>query len=583
MMRILVAVCLAAACAACGGGKKTADAGPMDARLEGFDSPDVKCPGSPKCMTRGDGQLKVGAAKRIYTPQNFETYTDENMNRKWDSTEPYTDLNGNGKFDGVWLFGGARAAEGVKTDVEARAIAFVEGDITVVVVYVDAIGLLAGDMDKIRNHPMLAGLDIDHIIVGATHAHDAPDTVGLWGPTATSTGREDFIMNGLYDAAAAAIKDAVTNAQPAQMVIASTKLINDPSNPMSKTDDWNQDIRDPIIFDPTITIARFVKVSDPSSTIGTLVNWGDHPEVAHFDSSVPAMVTAHYPHWLREHVENGVLKAESKYAATDLAGLGGVTVFVQGALGGQIGSLRGTHPPGPEGSGAGSGTYPNVTMESHAMDQAIGTNAAARALTALNDSGESVSDLPLTVTSAKYNARIDNTYFHVAFLVKLIGPHDLVGYDSSQPIDENNLPWLPLRATYLQIGPLGLVTAPGELHPELWVGGYDGSWSWGWPLLNHTVDGSGNPEPNQPDFSKAPAGPYMRELVLAKPGVKYPVLAGLAEDYIGYIVPSYNYALDPDNPYIVEAKGDHYEEVYSLGPLVEQHAVHPILQLLQIP
>ncbi len=574
-----MAVCVLAAC---GGGKKTPDAS-VDAQLEGFSSPDVHCPGDPSCMTRGDGQLKVGAAKRTYTPQNFETYTDENMNRKWDSTEPFTDLNGNGKFDGVWLFGGARAAEDVKTDVEARAIAFVEGDITVVVVYVDCIGLLAGDMDKIRNHPLLAGLDIDHIIVGATHAHDAPDTIGLWGPTATSTGREDFVMNGLYDAAAAAIKDAVTSAEPAQMVIASTKLINDPANPMSKTDDWNQDIRDPIIFDPTITIARFVKVSDPNTTIGTLVNWGNHPEVAHFDSTVPAMVTAHYPHWLREHVENGVLATESKYAAADLAGLGGVTVFVQGALGGQIGSLRGTHPPGPAAGSGGGSDYAPITMTSHAMDQAIGTNAAARALTALKDTGESVSDLPLSVTSAKFNARIDNTYFHVAFLVHLVGPHDLVGYNPDQPIDEDNEPWLPLRATYLQIGPLGIVTAPGELHPELWVGGYDGSWSWGWPLLNHTTDSMGNPEPNQPDFTKAPAAPYMRDLVLAKPGVRYPVLAGLAEDYIGYIVPSYNYALDPDNPYIVEAKGDHYEEVYSLGPLVEQHAVHPILQLLQIP
>ena len=39
-------------------------------------------------------------------------------------------------------------------------------------------------------------------------------------------------------------------------------------------------------------------------------------------------------------------------------------------------------------------------MTSHAMDQAIGTNAAARALTALRDTGESVSDLPLSITSA---------------------------------------------------------------------------------------------------------------------------------------------------------------------------------------
>ena len=69
--------------------------------------------------------------------------------------------------------------------------------------------------------------------------------------------------------------------------------------------------------------------------------------------------------------------------------------------------------------------------------------------------------------------------------------------------------------------------------------------------------------------------------MLAHQGVKYPVVAGLAEDYIGYIVPAYNYVLDPDNPYINEAAGQHYEETYSLGPKVEEHAIHPILQLLQ--
>jgi hypothetical protein len=117
------------------------------------------------------------------------------------------------------------------------------------------------------------------------------------------------------------------------------------------------------------------------------------------------------------------------------------------------------------------------------------------------------------------------------------------------------------------------VTAPGELHPELWVGGYDGSWSWGWPIMDTT-------KPNSPDLSTAPKGPYLRDLVLANPGVRYPVLAGLAEDYVGYIVPAYNYVLDPNNPYLSEAAGDHYEETYSLGPDVEAQAVHPILDLV---
>jgi hypothetical protein len=324
------------------------------------------------------------------------------------------------------------------------------------------------------------------------------------------------------------------------------------------------DLRDPIIFDPTLTIARFFDATDPTKTIGTLVNWADHPEVAHFDDTVQAQITAHYPHWLRDAIENGVKTTEAFGLAADLPGLGGVTVFVQGALGGQIGSLRGTAPPGPDGT--------PVTKESNAMDQALGVNAARRALEALRDQGETVSDLPLSFKTAAFNGRIDNTLFQYAFLLKLL-THPLVGYDDTQALGDGNAPWMPLRSTYLQIGPLGLVTVPGELHPELWVGGYDGSWSWGWPLYDTT-------KPNLPKLDQAPLPPYMRDLVLAHPGVKYPVAAGLAEDYVGYIVPAYNYALDPANPYTVEAMGDHYEEVYSLGPEVEAHTVHPILQLL---
>ena len=574
---------------ACGGNKAKPVDGGVDAQLEGFTTPDIVCPGGPTCATTGDGVLKVGVSKRTWTPQNFETYTDENNDRQWESTEPYTDLNGNGKFDAVWLFGGGRAAERVETDVEARAMAFIEGDETFVVVYNDCIGMLVGDMDAIRNDPRLASLNIDHVIIGSTHAHDAPDIVGLWGPNAAATGREDFVVDALKEADVEAITEAVQTAVPAQMTIASALLINDPNDRNSKTDFWDKDIRDPVIFDPTMTVAKFTKVSD-DTIIGTLINWADHPEVAHFDDTVPAAINAHYPHWIREGIENGVKAADSIYATTDLPGIGGITVFMQGAVGGQIGSIRGAPVPGPGGTPA--------IDETNAKDKAIGTNVAAKALAILESDGELVTSLPLSLKSASYNARIDNVLFQVAFLISVVAPHPLVGYDPNQPIDVNNTPWLPLRSTYLQIGPLGIVTAPGELHPELWVGGYDGSWSWGWPLLDHAGTCSDThadcntqvsctspavcvPTANLPDFSMAPAPPYMRDLVLAHPGVKYPVLAGLAEDYIGYIVPAYNYVLSPTSPYVDQADGDHYEEVYSLGPLVEQHAIHPILQLLQ--
>src|SRR5687767_3152252 len=207
-----------AALAACSGGGGVVP----DARMEGFDEPDVVCPGSPKCMTTGDGTLKVGAAKRAYTPQNYETYTDENNDRQWQTTEPYQDLNGNGKFDAVWLFGGSRAALGVTTDVEVRAMAFVQGDVTVVIAWIDSIGMLSTDFDVIRKHALVAPLAIDHVLLGTTHAHDTPDTMGLWGPTTGVSGRQPFVLERLYEQAAAAIKEAVETAQPAQLVVAST-------------------------------------------------------------------------------------------------------------------------------------------------------------------------------------------------------------------------------------------------------------------------------------------------------------------------------------------------------------------------
>jgi hypothetical protein len=70
------------------------------------------------------------------------------------------------------------------------------------------------------------------------------------------------------------------------------------------------------------------------------------------------------------------------------------------------------------------------------------------------------------------------------------------------------------------------------------------------------------------------------DLVLANDGVEYPILLGLAHDFVGYIVPAYNYVLSTESPYLVEADGDHYEETYSLGPDVQRQLVDPILELV---
>ncbi|HVV86773.1 MAG TPA: hypothetical protein VHE35_27130 [Kofleriaceae bacterium] len=552
-----------AACGDDGGTAGPADAG-VDARLEGFDQPDDVCPGAAHCASTGDGQLLVGAAAKVFTPVITEHWTDENGDSEWEPEEPYDDANHNGKFDAYWLFGGGRAANGVHSDLEARAVVFREGDVTVALVYVDAIGLLAGDIDQIRNDPSIAAMGIDHVIVGSIHAHDAVDTIGLWGQDALTSGYNPDFNARLRQAALDAIHDAVGGLQPAQLEIGSTLLLNTPGDRNSRTDHWNKDIRDPVIFDPTMTVARFVKVGSPETTIATVVNWADHPEMSAFGPD-NLEISSHYVHYLRDAIEHGITTDQLPRRKTSLAGVGGVTVFVQGALGGQIGSIRGAPVPGPDGT-------PIVDV-GHPKEEALGLNLGERALELLRDEAESVSDLPLSYRSATFHARVDNVGFQVAFIIHLLAPHAFAGYDPQQAIGPTNTPWLPMSATYLQVGPLAIVTCPGELHPELWVGGYDGSWSWGWPIMDAT-------KPNAPDLSTAPQGPYLRDLVLANPGVRYPVLAGLAQDYVGYIVPAYNYVLDPVSPYIEEADGDHYEETYSLGPDVEHHVVDPIMALV---
>jgi hypothetical protein len=558
---------LALAPTGCGddGSSMPPDAG-VDARLEGFDSPDDSCPGAAHCASAGDGVLHVGGGKRIFTPVITETFTDENMNGEYDPGEAYVDADGDGTFDAYWLFGGGRPANAVETDLEARAVAFKQGDTIAAIVYCDAIGLLAGDIDLIREDARLTALGVDHVIVGAIHGHDSVDTIGLWGPATLVSGYNPEYNARLREGAIGAVQDAVAALAPAHLVIAKTLVLNDPSDPNSRTDRWNQDIRDPKIFDPTLTIARFVRADSPTTTLATVVNWADHPEVSTFGDD-NLKISSHFVHWLRVGLENGIpANTYTNPPNAEIPGLGGVTVYVQGALGGQVGSIRSTAPL----------DFAGVPMTDHSnghlFERVLGTNLARRSLEILATSSETVSELPLSYRTAKFHALVQNVGFQAAFIIDLLAPHPLVGYDPEQPVGPGNEPWIPLRATYLQVGPFALITAPGELHPELWVGGYDGSWSWGWPMLNTSL-------PNAPNLADAPAGPYLRDVMLDNPGVEYPVLAGLAMDFIGYIVPAYNYVLHPSSPYIDEAEGEHYEETYSLGPLVEQHAQHPLLDL----
>ncbi len=119
------------------------------------------------------------------------------------------------------------------------------------------------------------------------------------------------------------------------------------------------------------------------------------------------------------------------------------------------------------------------------------------------------------------------------------------------------LPEVLTELNLLRVGPIQMLTIPGELLPEVAIGGYDGSKT-GSPLYELVQANNANPPP----MGQSPSGPYLREAMTGE----HKWVVGLANDELGYIIPAYNFQLHPEVPYLDEAEGDHYEETNSLGP-----------------
>ena len=151
---------------------------------------------------------------------------------------------------------------------------------------------------------------------------------------------------------------------------------------------------------------------------------------------------------------------------------------------------------------------------------------------------------------------VENWGFQTMFLSGIID-RELFDYDTSKPIDDSNVPSIETEIDVIDLGPLRLLTIPGELFPELNIGGYDGSHV---GSSTAVVVDPGNVNP--PDLGAAPVGPYIDERLASE----HRWVVGLANDELGYVVPAYDFLLHETNPWFDEPEGDHYEETNSLGP-----------------
>ncbi|MBX3250685.1 MAG: hypothetical protein KF901_26135 [Myxococcales bacterium] len=515
--------------------------------------PDSFCPGGPTCPPGGDPTLFAGAARVDITPSpdDGEPFEDLNGNGSWDEGEPFDDRNGNGTRDAVWLagFGMGRAATDVSDPQWASAVALRAGNTTLAFVSIDCVGWFLDEVDAIRE--ALADADVDYVTVAATHVHQARDTIGIWGPSLTETGYDPEYQARVRDAAVAAVREALTALEPANIQYASLYL-RDADEP-SDVNRYVGDLRDPNIIDDEIRVLRFVAAgtasAEPGSgrTISTLVNFASHPE---YLGSSNTLLSSDWPHWMREAIEEGITEGPG---GAPVPPLGGITVYVNGAIGSQIGPNR-LRPRGFDGA---------PIEGRRERTEAIGTQIGELVLRAVRGGGTVVEETAtLGFRRARFFLRVANIRYYIAGENGLF-QRSLHNYDTSRRISNRNAPDVLTEIAVIDVGRATMLSVPGELDPAEWVGGYEAP-------CEYTPGGCANlvdlGRENPPDLSRAPTGPFLRDWLGDKrPDATQRWVLGCTNDFLGYFIPEFDYELELGLPYLAEAPGSHYEETNSVS------------------
>ncbi|MBI4386766.1 MAG: neutral/alkaline non-lysosomal ceramidase N-terminal domain-containing protein [Elusimicrobia bacterium] len=453
----------------------------------------------------------------------------------------------------IWLAGygaAGRRARGIHDPLYARALVVSDGRKSVALVGVDSIGLFREDVLAIRR---AIGWDegSGYVFIAATHDHSAPDTLGLWGRFPGVSGVDRRYRRRMLDSIAHLVKDLTESLQEAELEAAGGPI--DPAG-------LSRDARDPVVIDPELQTARFLR-RDPAAgraravlhsrspwrhngargrarVIATLVRWSCHSEVLGRDN---LLVTADYPGELCREIEGRT---------------GGACLFLNGAIGGLL-------TPDVDELGAGAKGFEEAKR--------IGQAVARRALAMLHHDGARVNGGPVRFDSRVVRVPVENSRY-LLFLNSLVFGHRLLTEDGVPlpfwkrwwlpirhlavfPLPASLHPWVETEVSRVRFGPVDILGVPGELFPELAIGGYDGRYRFGHPLVRPT-----NSQP--PDLSRAPRSPYLRERMRSK----YGMVVGLANDELGYIIPSYDFIATPTRSMLPKPKGHHYEETNSIGP-----------------
>ncbi len=565
------------------------------------------CPGAAGCED-ADGDLLAAAVSKIVTPQGFETPKPAGLEdggesaymnfappiadqTKWNDCgydglcpgdEGYTEADEgelDGQLQGMFIAGfrhGRPAqycpeeligcdepeccvSKYAHDDIRVQIAVVRKGGTTVAFAVLDSVGYFHTYIDEIRAK-VQAQADVDLLIMAASHSHEGPDTVGQWGPGSTAPvtdGRDPRLMRDIQEKTVAGITEAIDQLVPADVEAA---VLNVGVDGLAMSDS-----RPPYLFDDNVPVVRFTEQGS-GAPIATMLSVPNHAEVLWSGNKY---VTSDYFHYTRKYVADGldaVTDANGDEVKPALEGLGGVTVVFAGAVGGLIN-------PGDAVAKDYAGEV--FDEDTFAKADAVGQRFAMHVLEAKRDGGFTpITERDLRFATKRFLTPITNSVFILAGFVLEVFERDIynakkTGLTSFRP----NQPKVMSQVAVVRLGPISFFTAPGEVFPETLTGGYPNRSSVQTPVIGDaeerktpaTCDEQGLPLPdpevgttpcivrpdqeNPPPWEMAPQGPYVYEII---PG-EYPFFIGLGMDFLGYMVPEYDY--EPD-----DAPGRHYEE-----------------------
>ena len=234
--------------------------------------------------TATDGVVYAGAAAIDMTPTITETWTDLNQDGTFDGClddptasgdgcdEPFDDVDGDGWFDAVFIagYGPMRPANGVHDPVWLRALVLAQDGAYVALVSGDFVGLAQRRIAPVAAALQRDGFARDRLIVAATHNHQGPDTMGIWGNPEDFanpvSGLDPAYQERITAAIEQVVRDAAAAMEPVELKVAAGLLRDrDPyfngdrfggKNPSTRMHGLIHDIRDPLVVSDQLLVLQ---------------------------------------------------------------------------------------------------------------------------------------------------------------------------------------------------------------------------------------------------------------------------------------------------------------------------------------